>query len=105
MRKRWLLPFGVVVLCSTLPGSAARTLAALTDDDDEPNGTAATASPASQFGFRKTARVLNVGDEDWYSFVVDEAANPVTAEFAFDRFAYDTQATLEVRDDAGNVLA
>jgi hypothetical protein len=92
-------------------GAAAILLAATgavawaVDDSDEPNNDALDATSAGTLGFVRTARVLAVGDEDWYRFHVPAPRASVTVEVAYDTSAYVSDVALELQSTAGDVIA
>ena len=77
----------------------------LVDDADEPNDTRPTAKPLTQFGFIRSARVLNLYNEDWYSFVMPQPTNKLTGVLTYDRVNYNTTTLFEMRDSAGALVA
>jgi hypothetical protein len=78
----------------------------IADDDDEPNDDATTATALTDFGFLRDGRVLNLFNEDWYSFTLAEPTASLTASVFFDRSRYaSAQVALELRSAANSVLA
>ena len=77
----------------------------LTDDADEPNDSSPTARAVNQFGFIRTARVLNLYNEDWYSCVMPQPTNKLQAILAYDRTNFNTTATFEIRNSSGALIA
>ena len=77
----------------------------LTDDADEPNDLQTTSRLVNQFGFIRTARILNLYNEDWYSCVMPQPTNKLSGILAYDRALYNTTALFEIRDSGGALLA
>ena len=77
----------------------------LLDDSDEPNDSSPTARALTQFGFIRQTRVLNMFNEDWYSFIMPQPTNRLQCNVAFDRSIYNTQIVCELYNAAGAVVA
>ena len=77
----------------------------LADDADEPNDTSTTPKALTQFGFIRSARVLNMFNEDWYSFIMPQPTNKLQVNLTFDRTLFNTQIVCELYDAAGARVA
>jgi hypothetical protein len=77
----------------------------LADDADEPNDTGTTPKSLTQFGFIRQARVLNMFNEDWYSFIMPQPTNRLAVNVAFDRTNFNTTIVCQIYDAAGSVIA
>jgi hypothetical protein len=77
----------------------------LSDDADEPNDLQPSARPVTQFGFIRPARVLNLYNEDWYSFIMPQPTNKLTGTLLYDRTTYNTTVQFELHDSAGALIA
>lgn len=77
----------------------------LVDDADEPNDLVGAAKSVTQFGFIRTARILNLYNEDWYSFIMPQPTNKLQASLTYDRVLYNTTVLFELRNSDGAVVA
>ena len=77
----------------------------LVDDADEPNDTQPAAKQVTQFGFIRSARVLNLYNEDWYSFIMPQPTNKLQATLAYDRTTYNGTVLFELRNSAGALIS
>src|SRR6185503_3080677 len=78
----------------------------IVDDADEPNDDATLATVIPNFGFIVSGRVLNLYNEDWYSFTLTESTKLLTVSATFDRSIYPTTfLTMQLLNAANSVIA
>jgi hypothetical protein len=74
------------------------------DDADEPNDSASEVKLVAPFGFRRTGRVLNLYNEDWYGFSLASPTDALTVDVVYDRSTITAGVTVQILNSAGSVL-